>query len=410
MKKYRAYFELSSKSRPDGRKTIYLRLSKGRELKKRLSTGVFVNKADFNSHAKYGYWIRTTDSMAEVKNSVLCKLHNKAENAFAVLENKNPNPTLESVIEMIQSGEEKNKSFFHFTENVIQQLRDSSRVNTYKKYNTSYNKMKEFVGKRELNFSDINLEFVINYETHLLKSGNQTNTVNKELKVLRALLYRGIKQGLYEQGANPFFRFSIKGQKTEKSKLTAEEITKIESLDLRECSGIWHTRNYFLFSFYTAGIRFADLCRLTWDDIDNNRLTYKMNKTSTTKSIKLFPQAQQILDYYTSSENKPTDFIFPLLDKTENYSDTFYLFQRISARNSLTNKYLKEIAKKAEIKTKIAFHMARHSFSEVARRKNVSIYDISHLLGHSNLTITQNYLKSIDLESGDAALAHMFNN
>lgn len=396
------------KKRKDGRRLVLLRLSKGRESKKRLSTGVIVNKSDFNSGAKHGYWIKYSDSEAAVKNSLLLKQYNDAENAFAKLIVKGDNVTVENSVKILK-GESNDTSFFHFAEKVIQIKRDSGLVNTYNKHANSLRKLKTFFGKADMKFSDINVEFLVDYEAHLLKTGSAINTVNKELKVIRSWLFRAINQGLFEQGNNPFFRFKIKSEKTYKEKLTLDEIQRIEELDLKKGTLIWHVRNYFMFSYYTAGIRFGDFCVLRWENIDNGRLTYKMNKTSTTRGLNLTPQAQRILEYYDRPEKSQEDFIFSLLENGTDYSDPFVLYKARSSQNALVNKYLKMIAIKAGIKTNISFHIARHSFSEACRAKNISIYDISKALGHSSIKVTESYMKGFDDAAVDAAMAKVFN-
>ena len=407
MNKCRTYFEIG-KQRKDGLRMVLLRLCKGRESKKRISTGVLVSRVDFNSGAKHGHWVKYSDSQAEVKNAILIRKYNEAENAFANLMIKGDNVSVENSVKILK-GVTNDKSFFHFIEKLVQQQKESGHVTSYKKYDNSLKKLRAFRGKYDLQFADVKVELLAYYEAFLLKSGLSINSVNKELRIFRSWLYKAINQGLFDQGNNPFFRFKLKLEKTEKKKLTIDEIKKIEQLDLEIGSLIWHARNYFMFSFLMAGIRWGDLCRLKWENIDNDRLTYRMKKTSTPRSIKLFPQTQKILDYYRSPEKKEGDYIFPILNDETDYTDPFLLYNCISKNNALINKYLKVIAKKAEIKTNISFHIARHSFSEVCRLKNISIYDISKALGHSSIKITETYLQGFDVESVDAAMTKVFN-
>ena len=57
----------------------------------------------------------------------------------------------------------------------------------------------------------------------------------------------------------------------------------------------------------------------------------------------------------------------------------------------------------------LAFHIARHSFANIARQKNANLYDISKSLGHSSLKITETYLSNFDTESQDKTMKHVFN-
>ncbi len=52
--------------------------------------------------------------------------------------------------------------------------------------------------------------------------------------------------------------------------------------------------------------------------------------------------------------------------------------------------------------------MSRHSFADYARKRGMSIYDISKALGHKNLQVTERYLKEFDEESVDKAMGALF--
>lgn len=142
------------------------------------------------------------------------------------------------------------------------------------------------------------------------------------------------------------------------------------------------------------------------DNVKNGRLIYKMSKTGTTKNIKLMPQANNILDLYP--KDNPYNFLFPVLDVTKDLSDTMILHGDISSKNALINKYLKKLASKAEIQTKISFHMARHSFADLARTKGWTIYNISKALGHKNIKVTERYLKKFDTDGLDSKMDSLF--
>lgn len=78
---------------------------------------------------------------------------------------------------------------------------------------------------------------------------------------------------------------------------------------------------------------------------------------------------------------KPDDHIFPLLDNDATFAKfvtqadkdrmkpelRHQLYQQISAKNALINKYLKKIAEKAEITTNLTMHISRHAFAHIAQ-------------------------------------------
>ena len=109
--------------------------------------------------------------------------------------------------------------------------------------------------------------------------------------------------------------------KTTREKLNEAEISLIQGLSLPEGSLIWHCRNYFLFSFYCAGIRAGDLIQLRWNNITSDgRLIYEMGKNHKTKDIKLVSRARDILSKYHREDARATDYIFPLLNNEAEYA------------------------------------------------------------------------------------------
>jgi site-specific recombinase XerD len=61
----------------------------------------------------------------------------------------------------------------------------------------------------------------------------------------------------------------------------------------------------------------------------------------------------------------------------------------------------REYIKLAGLNTKLNFHSLRHTFASWLVQRSVSIYEVSKLLGHSDLKVTQIYahLKQENLEN-----------
>ena len=133
-----------------------------------------------------------------------------------------------------------------------------------------------------------------------------------------------------------------------------------------------------------------------------------MGKSQKNRSIKLIPKALQILEYYTSTSSKAEDYIFPLLRNDINRSNKNFLRRQVESKTVLINDSLKEIAVLAGIKKNLCSHIARHSFADIARKRNTSLLDIQQLLGHSESKTTQLYLNGLDIESQDIAHENVF--
>ena len=304
---------------------------------------------------------------------------------------------------------ETQKDFFAFADALIADLKRRGQIYTHKRFKSICKKFRVFTGE-PLPFQTITSELLRRYETHLIEHyGNAASTVRTNFNAIRTIYYRAIKEGHVEQAANPFFSFTpVKERPARRAKLAWEEVQAIEALPLEEGSLLWHVRNYWLFSFYCAGIRFGDLAKMRGSALRDGRLTYKMSKTGTVKSIRLLPQARAILArYWPEGPSGDEAYLFPILTRYDT-STPAKLVSAISAQNALINKVLKKLATKAGIEKHLSFHVSRHSFADMARTRGMDLYSISKALGHANIRVTECYLKGFDEAALDEAMEALF--
>ncbi|WP_290380744.1 tyrosine-type recombinase/integrase, partial [uncultured Duncaniella sp.] len=125
---------------------------------------------------------------------------------------------------------------------------------------------------------------------------------------------------------------------------------------------------------------------------------------------------------YQREDEKATDYIFPLLSNDAEYAGyvtqadkdrmrpelRHKMYQDISSKNALINKYLKKIAEKAEIEKPLSMHISRHSFAHIAQESGAESSAIKNILGHSNLATTERYMGSFDTSKTDETLRNVF--
>lgn len=383
----------------------------------------------------------------------------KVKQTYRELKDEGKASTATTIINAVKK-EDKTFNFISYAEEYSERTLSAGSYRTYTKYITFINKLKLYVNrvspeevaklpkkkeelkiyisklKSELLFTDITLSFLNKFKTYLQSLPNskeegltlQQNTISKIFDNFASIYKKGVLE-LESEGLtiknNPFENFKCETIETNKEKLTESEIKLIEALSLEHGSLIWHCRNYFLFAYYCAGMRAGDLIQLRGINITSDkRLIYRMDKTSTQKNIKLFEPALNILSHYMDIDKPTTNYIFPLLDNNAMYAKAISwedkdklpaeikknLMQQVNSKNSLINKYLKQIATMAGINKKLSMHIARHSFANIARQKNANVYDISNALGHSDIKITETYLSQFDYQSQDKTMAMVFDN
>lgn len=449
-------FEVDKKKNSRGHYAIFIRITENRKHRK-IKTSIELESL---SHwQKKGQRVSPKEKNSIKWNDTLDKEMEKVKQTYRELKDEGKASTASTIINAVKK-EDKTFNFISYAEEFAERTLSAGNYRTSTKYITFINKLKLYVNKvsaeevanlpkkkeelkiymsklkEELLFTDITLSFLNKFKTYLQSLPNskeegltlQQNTISKIFDNFASIYKKGVLE-LESEGLtiknNPFENFKCETIETNKEKLTESEIKLIEKLSLEKDSLIWHCRNYFLFAYYCAGMRAGDLIQLRGINITSDkRLIYRMDKTSTQKNIKLFEPALNILSHYMDIDEPTTNYIFPLLDNNAMYAKAISwedkdklpaeikknLMQQVNSKNSLINKYLKQIATMAGINKKLSMHIARHSFANIARQKNANVYDISNALGHSDIKITETYLSQFDYQSQDKTMAMVFDN
>jgi len=381
------------KTYKNGESPIYLRVTHNRKVKW-WSTGVSLKKSDWNDEKEK---VRRSHPGYKKLNDHLTRQKTEARNIELDLK-KHDDFSLKKLKRKISGRNDDD--FFVFAESYLQELQDADRYWPYRHAKVIVNKVEDFQGGKELRLSQIDADWLDDLKAFLSKPKskggkyeNSQNTLAKNFERLKAILNKAVERDYLKE--NPFKEFDrIKRVKTTKEKIFYKDFKAIEDLDLEGGSDLWHTRNYFMFSFFNAGIRFGDLCCLRWSNIQRNLLRYKMNKTGKEKEEVLTPQSKKILNHYRDPEADPEDYIFPILKRRYKNDNSLKCKQEISSRNVLVNKDLKDIAEMAGVEVNLSFHVSRHSYALYLLENGADISDISKALGHSSIQQTETYLRS----------------
>ncbi len=429
-----ATFRFELNGRPTKNKTyvVYLRVTVGGKRKLIKTMVEIARPSDFNAKCKGENWIRGGVRDAKVLNAQLADILAKAKETYKELDKEGEVTTVALAKEM--NTEVVSPSFLAFARERAQMIYDNGGWRNWRKYCGLINKLDAFRKKRrmaDITVADMTVELLTRFDNFLHKWENERepgkllhpNTIEVQFNILRTLVHRAIEVGIMEASKDPFLVFKYKGVKTVKEKLDDSEMERIINLELEEGSLIWHCKNYFLFSYYCAGIRAADLIQLRWGNVTTSgRLHYQMGKNHKERDLLLVEQAIEILRHYQRDDAKATDYIFPLLSNDTEYAGyvtqadkdrmrpelRHKMYQDISSKNALINKYLKKIAEQAEIEKPLSMHISRHSFAHIAQESGAESSAIKSILGHSNLATTERYMGSFDTSKTDETLRNVF--
>ena len=304
--------------------------------------------------------------------------------------------------------------FLAYAKRHVAAYRTRGQIREWKKQKSVFKKLRAWAGG-SLPFDRITPRTLKEYETHLLGLGNKPSTVNGNFRNIRTAYYAAIRDGEAPDGHNPFERFSlIKKSKPDRPKLTAEQVRALESVDLGGMGPsaplVARVRDYFLFSFYAAGVRFTDVAlmrrsnvRITEEESRGETrrglvVTYVMGKTGKRQTVRADPKVVAIVEAYLSRETSEADpLLFPMLDQDKyDIDDPEGLVAASNSQNVTVNKYLKSVAKAAEEQSgvkmpKLTFHIARHLWADLARKSGRDLHEIRDAMNHSSLSVTEFY-------------------
>lgn len=149
-----------------------------------------------------------------------------------------------------------------------------------------------------LGFEDINRSWLEGFDKYLSKTSPSINARNIHFRNIRAVFNSAIDDEI--TSFYPFRKFKLKDEETRKRNLTKEQMKQLLNIECKP-----YQRKYidcFLLMFYLSGINGVDLLNATSEQIINGRLEYTRSKTGKLMSVKIEPEAQEIIDKYKGFE------------------------------------------------------------------------------------------------------------
>ena len=323
-------------------------------------------------------------------NKSLDRIFNKIYESFRQLQNENKLLGVKAIKARYLGTDDTSKKLSTLLDYHTENMKDVLKYGTMKNYYTTERYLYKFLKKEfkveDIYLKQINYQFILDFE-HFLRSYKPkrsrpvptNNGIMKHLERLKKLLNLAQKLEWIEK--DPFAKFNLKFKKSERAYLNDNELHTIEDHHFDRVT-LEQTRDVFVFSCYT-GLSWIDVKNLNRDHIvtgfDGRKWIFTAReKNDIPVKIPILPTAHKILSKY-SEKMRYANSLLPV------YS------------NQKINDYLKEIAEKTDIKKKLTFHVARHTFATtVTLSKGIPIETVSKLLGHTKLSTTQIYARVLE--------------
>ncbi len=251
---------------------------------------------------------------------------------------------------------------------------------TYSRYCTLYKHVENYIRKeynrKDICLKELNLSFINGFEHYLrTERKNSTNTVWVYMIGLKHII--SIARNSGQLAINPFAGYLISPEQKDRGFLNKEELQSLIHAKMKNAQ-YELVRDMFVFATFT-GLSYSDVKNLTKDNLQtafdgNLWIITRRQKTNTDSSIRLLEVPKRIIEKYKGycRDNR----LFPM------------------PSNSSCNAILKKIAKQCGIKTKLTYHVGRHTFSTLLTlSQGVPIETVSKMLGHTNIKTTQIYAR-----------------
>lgn len=386
---------LKNKIRSDGTFPIILQIIKDGKTKI-FSTGITCLKKDFD-----GVQLKKSHSNYQKRNLILSGLKQKALKIIDEYLEEGSDFTLLD-FEKKYKGEKVNSKitvYEHFQE-IITRMKLSNRLGNARSYYDTCNSFFKFHTDIDLTFKNLNVSKLENYEAYLRSRNNQDSGIAFKMRAVRAVYNSAIRNGIVKQDFYPFDKYKISKLKGKgvKRALSREEVKRILDVDLTERPDLVHAKNYFTFCYFARGLNWIDTLKLKKTDIQDGYILYVRSKTKGSFMIKILPPVQEVLDYYKLL-NRNTKYVFPILLKDD--STPAQIENRKHKTLKKFNKDLKELARLAKVAKNVTSYVIRHSYATNLKQLGVSSDKISQSMGHSNLEVTNSYLKDFETDEID---------
>ncbi|MFC3561168.1 site-specific integrase [Pedobacter jamesrossensis] len=330
---------------------------------------------------------------------------------------------IKAMVGVEENAKARDESFIKFIDVIIIRTQNNIRVKlsgngkgqpftkatvlSYKGTKNFLNEYLNWVGSKDLKFSEINLDFYWDLQGYIYNERKLSlNYFGKLIKHIKTFMREAEELGYHNNDIYRSKRFIKPQEETDAIYLNVDQLEKIKKLDLSNESYLDNARDLFLIGCWT-GLRFQDYSQLfnkskiTGDFLHIERTA----KTGAGVAIPLLPVVKEILEKY----KKGGENLFPR-----------------TITNQKLNDYIKIIAEKAELSHPVSIsipvsgkrktvtqpfhsiittHSARRSFAtNMFKHFNLPPVTIMKVTGHKSEAVFLKYIRMTPEENAQTIL------
>lgn len=185
---------------------------------------------------------------------------------------------------------------------LIDDMKRGGKLGNAGVYKYSRTSLLKFTGQRlQIPFSDIDAVWLRRYENWLRTSGCGDTTISQLFRTLRSVFNKAVELQLVKRDYYPFDAYKVSkfDTRTKKRAITKEDVRKVIALDLSQGYPSERlARDIFVFSYFGAGINFADVALLKYGNVRDGRVQYVRKKTGKPINFLLTEEMRNIIAKY----------------------------------------------------------------------------------------------------------------
>jgi integrase len=267
----------------------------------------------------------------------------------------------------------------NFSEKYIEYSKIYHTPKTTLTYKTTFNKMLDYFG--DISLSEFNKIQIEDFITHRIKTGS-VYCGRKDIVNIKASFKWAVNHKFIKSSPADDIKKVRAPEKLPKYFSEAEYEKLLSVIDCQIIKGIVQLA-------LNTGLRQAEILDLRYSQIDIDKgiiILNNQNHITKSKKIRLIPLnkvAKEVLK--NKASNCVNDYVFKINNIKVNQDYLIHKFKKFVIA--------------ANINPDLNFHSLRHTFASWLVQRGVSIYEVSKLLGHSDIKVTEIYshLRAEDL-------------
>jgi len=269
--------------------------------------------------------------------------------------------------------------YSHFSDEFLNHYKARYPYETFKSHRSTINEFKKFLDFAEIKLlSEITTAIIDKYVTYLRESkGNRANTCNNHLKNLNTQFNFAIRHKLIKDNLAKGCRKVEVNDAKKKDALSPEEYQRF----MKVATKLYPHYYPIYYTFIHTGLRFTELIKLKWEDVDfDNNVLWIMK-----------PKSKKKPDYISVH-----DSLLKVLEGVKRKSKGEYVFTDENCapfgfRTRKIIRRLKKVLKKANIASISTLHELRHTHCSYLFNAGLSTREVMEQMRHTEMRTTESY-------------------